>query len=463
MPKEATDPFDLSNPAPEVAPLEGSLQPKPRATVWLSKKVLLVLFGGAALGLLIFVASVGNYDAKKPAPSVEEEKSTAETKALPSGLPSDLKSDKKGAVAAPTENPPTEDKQTPPMPAGVPAMGDKSNTSVLGPGGKGGPLPPGAALPQQGTPQQNVAQSSNLTPEQQRLMVARQEREDRLRQARLGGLEARAYQDGGSGGTGASGVMTAASGNAKATGSGQMGLFSASQGAGVQVASDQDQKLKFLKDGGNAPAGYHPNTVLPPMSPYQLNAGSKIPSMLEMGVNSDLPGMVTARVRQNVYASVMDSCLLIPSTSLLVGSYDSRVAIGQARQLVVWNRVIFPNGYELNLAGMPSADAGGQAGLDADVDNHWLRLFGVALGMTAVTAGVQMSVTQSTTNSSSGVVSQPSNAQTISNALAQQFGQLGGQMMGKYLNVQPTLRNYFGERFNIIVPRSIVFPSCYRR
>lgn len=453
MSKEAPDPFDLNtNVPPAVAPLEGTLQPKPRPAVWLSKKVMLVILGAVVAGVLIFVAAVDNYDNKKaPAPAAEEKKdSEAGKSALIGGLPNDLKSEKKGAVVAPAEVPAAEEKQAPPMPAGIPAMGDKPGSgSVLQPGGKGA-LPAGAP----------TAQQANLTPEQQRLMVAKQEREDRLRQARLGGLEAKAYQDAGAGAAGA-GVGSAAAASA-VTGNAGPGLFAAGQGAGAQVAGDQDQKLKFLKDGGNAPAGYHPNTVLPPASPYQLNAGSKIPAILEMAVNSDLPGMVTARVRQGVYASVQDSCLLIPPTSLLLGSYDSRVAIGQARQLVVWNRLLFPNGYELNLAGMPSADAGGQAGLEADVDNHWLRLFGVALGMTAVTAGVQLSVTPSSTNSSNGVVTQSSNAQTISNALTQQFGQLGGQMMGKYLNVQPTLRNYFGERFNIIVPRSIVFPNCYQ-
>jgi type IV secretory pathway VirB10-like protein len=216
-----------------------------------------------------------------------------------------------------------------------------------------------------------------------------------------------------------------------------------------------------MSDGGTAMSGYHPHTVAHPVSRTQLNAGSFIPSVLEMAVNSDLPGMVTARVRENVYDSVTGKCLLLPSGMKLVGSYDSKVALGQARQLLVWNRATYPNGDELNLAGMGSADVSGQSGLEAEVNNHWLRLFGTALGMSLVTAGVQMSVPPQPA-AVNGNTAAPSFASNVSAALAQQYGQLGGQMMGKYLNVQPTLTNHPGERFNLVVPKNIIFPGCYK-
>ena len=142
----------------------------------------------------------------------------------------------------------------------------------------------------------------------------------------------------------------------------------------------------------------------------------------------------------------------------VIGKYDSKVAFGQSRMLVVWNGMVFPDGSELNLAGMEGYDTAGQAGMESEVDNHYLRLFGAAFGMSMVTAGVQLSVPQN--NVVPGTGQTPS--QTVATALAQQYGQLGAQLLGKYMAVQPTLRNYSGEKFIIMVPRTIVFNKVWR-
>lgn len=459
-PNNQADPFDLASGVPVSmvgAGIEGELRPKPRASAGLSRKVVFFLGGFGVLLLLVFMAAMEEVG-EKPASPKPDKKKEAEQKTTVAGVPQDLKSDKKGPVLPSVSPEPPEEAAKPPVTT-VPKLG---GTSVLG---KDGGQPGGAP--------------GNLSPEEQRAQMVRQKREDRLLQAKYNGLEVKPYGGGGasdgaapSGGS-KGGVDKQAAGKAATplslfggtgSGGGYGSMDSAGGGEGSAAAGDQDQKLKFIQAGGTAPAGYHGSTLMPPLSMAQLNAGAFVPAVLEMAINSDLPGLVKARVRENVYASVRDECLLIPSSATLVGSYDSKVAIGQARQLVVWNRIVYPNGHELNLAGMPTVDSSGQTGLEADVDNHWLRLFGVALGMSAVTATVQLSVQPSTTTTtnSSSVTSQQTNAQVVSTALAQQYGQLGGQLMGKYLNVQPTLRNYPGERFNVLVPKNIVFPDCYR-
>jgi type IV secretory pathway VirB10-like protein len=182
---------------------------------------------------------------------------------------------------------------------------------------------------------------------------------------------------------------------------------------------------------------------------------------LEGGMNSDLPGQITARSTDDVYDSVTGCRLLLPAMTQFIGRYDSKVAIGQGRQLFVWNSAIFRDGAELNLAGMQGYDQAGQSGLASDVDNHYLRLFGLAFGMSRVTAGVQLSVPQPT-QTANGAAPGMSSAQVVSTALAQQYGQLGAQILGKYMNVQPTLRNFPGERFTILVPHTIVFGKVWR-
>src|SRR3546814_1111887 len=111
-----------------------------------------------------------------------------------------------------------------------------------------------------------------------------------------------------------------------------------------------------------------------PRSPYQLMAGTVIPAALLTAVNSDLPGQVIATVTEQVYDSVTGRHLLIPQGSRLIGQYDSQVAFGQRRALLVWTRLIRPNGSSLVLDRLPATDAAGQMGLEDNVDWHWRRI-----------------------------------------------------------------------------------------
>lgn len=448
------DPFSLGAGIPP-APVEGELVPKPKVSIGMSRKVVVAIVALVTVFLVLFLASIDKMDQD----IITEGKERKISDDVAGQLPVDLRSSAVGAVNKPPEVPlpPEMPKPTDGKPGNaVPALGGLPPNS---------PTTPGAPPP--------------LSPEEQRAHKLQEDRANRLMLARLSGLEVKNYAENSAGkGAAASrpddplqsanaAITSLLSGmtGAKTPMPGPSAGSSGFPGGGMPgggAANDQDEKRRFIATAGGENGRYLEHTVMPPLSSTQLNAGAYVPAILEMAVNSDLPGQVTARVRENVYASVNENCLLLPSGSQLVGTYSSKVALGQARQLVVWNRVFFPNGHELNLAGMPSADLEGQAGLNADVDNHWLRLFGVTLGMSAVTAGVQLSVGVPAT-SADGVTAAPTAAQTVSTALSQQFGQLGAQLFGRYLNIQPTLRNYPGERFNVVVPKNIVFPRCYSR
>ena len=75
-----------------------------------------------------------------------------------------------------------------------------------------------------------------------------------------------------------------------------------------------------------------------------MQAGTVIPAALITGIRSDLPGQVTAQVTENVYDSPTGKYLLIPQGAKLIGLYDSQIAFGQDRVLLVWTRLIMPNG-----------------------------------------------------------------------------------------------------------------------
>ena len=237
-------------------------------------------------------------------------------------------------------------------------------------------------------------------------------------------------------------------------------LYSAALQSGIGQNADpngQSSKRQFFNQD-MADFGYLPNSVVPQMSPFELKRGSVIPATLITGINSDLPGRITAQVSQNVYDSATGRRLLIPQGAKLFGRYDSEVTFGQNRVLVVWTDIIFPNGSTLQIGGMAGTDDAGYGGFHDQVDNHYLRTFGSAILVALIGAGTDMLLpgdnSTSTTVDSAGDAARRSFAET--------FSQISEQTVSKNMNVQPTLAIRPGYRFNILVDQDIVFPSVYR-
>jgi type IV secretion system protein VirB10 len=111
-----------------------------------------------------------------------------------------------------------------------------------------------------------------------------------------------------------------------------------------------------------------------PPSRYALQAGHTIPAALATALNSDVAGPVIAQVTAPVYDSVSGAHLLIPAGSRLIGAYESGVRYGDRRILLVWTRLIFPNGWSIHLREMEASDGAGAAGLGAEVNNRLGRL-----------------------------------------------------------------------------------------
>jgi type IV secretory pathway VirB10-like protein len=203
--------------------------------------------------------------------------------------------------------------------------------------------------------------------------------------------------------------------------------------------------------------GYLPNKVVPQLSYFELKRGSVIPATLITGLNSDLPGRISAQVSQNVYDTATGYRLLIPQGAKLFGRYDSKVSFGQDRALVVWTDLIFPNGSTLQIGGMAGTDSEGYGGFEDKVDRHLWRTFGSAALVAVIGAGIDVSMPESSTLS---------NRDTASDAarrnFAESFGRVAEQTISKNLNVQPTIRIRPGYKFNVLVDQDIVFPSAYR-
>jgi type IV secretion system protein TrbI len=130
----------------------------------------------------------------------------------------------------------------------------------------------------------------------------------------------------------------------------------------------------------------NPHRLQPTQSPYTLSAGSIIAASMITGLNSDLPGFVTAQVTENAY----DSATGIPQGAKLIGQYDSVIAFGQNHALLIWNRIILPDGSSIRIDNAPATDAAGYTGLADKADVHsWRLLKGIALS-TLLGVGTQL-------------------------------------------------------------------------
>ncbi|MGL4447821.1 MAG: TrbI/VirB10 family protein [Aeromonas sp.] len=198
--------------------------------------------------------------------------------------------------------------------------------------------------------------------------------------------------------------------------------------------------------------------VQAPRSPFELRAGFVLPATLISGINSELPGQLMAQVSQPVYDTATGKYLLIPQGARLIGVYASDVAYGQSRVLIAWQRIVFPDGKAMDIGAMPGADGAGYAGFNDQVNNHYVRLFGSALLLSGVTAGVAISQD----DGASADTGRPTLSSALTEALGQQLGQVTAQLIAKNMNVAPTLAIRPGYRFNVMVTKDLTFSKPYQ-
>ena len=190
---------------------------------------------------------------------------------------------------------------------------------------------------------------------------------------------------------------------------------------------------------------------------HTLRAGSVIPAALVTGMNSDLPGPVVAQVTRNVYDSATQRDVLIPAGTRLVGEYDDQIAYGQDRALVAWTQMLFPDGTSVELPGLPGADLEGYAGLSDRVDRHYGRVFGSALLLAAVGAGVEMAAPNNR-----GIGFDVSPQEVASRQIAIELSRIATETVRQDLRVEPTVRVSPGYRFYVLLARDLPFASPYR-
>jgi type IV secretion system protein VirB10 len=384
------------------------LRQNPVPVTRLSRKVLIGLGAASSVAIVAAVAwAMGNHGASAAKPELY----ATDSKARPDGLAALPKDYSTASPGAPKLGPPL------PGDLGRPIL-NASQGGVSGPGS-------GVAT--------GAAQANQPDPAKQQLA---QEGES----ARTSHLFA---GDSNGGGTGSGPALMA---------SAALPVPGPTPGAPATGAPGmQDRKAAFLNGRSDHQTVSDERLQAPP-SPYVVQAGSVIPAALVTGIRSDLPGQVIAQVSQNVYDSPTGKVLLIPQGSKLIGTYDSQVAFGQRRALLAWTRLILPGGQSIILDRQPAADPQGYAGLEDGVNNHWGQLFSAALVSTLLGVGADVGVGQ---NSSDPV-------QAFRFGFASSINQAGQQVVGRSLQVQPTLTIRPGSPVRVMVTRDLVlqpFPT----
>lgn len=214
---------------------------------------------------------------------------------------------------------------------------------------------------------------------------------------------------------------------------------------GTQTANDPaSSREAFLNRTGDTDT-VSAERITPPPSPYILQAGTVIPAALITGLRSDLPGQISAQVTSNVYDSPSGRYLLIPQGARLLGEYDSRIAFGQSRLLLVWTRLILPDGRSIVLDRAPGTDGAGASGLQDRVNYHWGRVFLAAGLATILNLGLE-----------SGTDSEDDVARAIREAAQDTIGRTGDEIVRQQLAVPPTLTIRPGFPVRVMVTRDLI-------
>jgi len=248
----------------------------------------------------------------------------------------------------------------------------------------------------------------------------------------------------------------------------QQGMINTSSGSALDLPQQQmttsEQKKNFLMDANGAQKmtahGYSENIPIPKQFRWELKAGTMIPTILMNGVDSSVPGMVRAQVAENVWDTTDGSHVLIPKGTMVIGVYNTDTRFGDKRIMFVWNRLVFPNGTTLNIAGTAGTDQSGYNGVSGRLNEHWDKMFLSALISSLFIAGAEVVAG----GNDSRIVSRNEKKaprDVMMESLASNIIEMNSKIMDRALNIAPTIRIAAGKRMGLFVNQDIVFPSPY--
>lgn len=219
------------------------------------------------------------------------------------------------------------------------------------------------------------------------------------------------------------------------------------EGAGSLFGLDEDNAglgLSTVADNLNVFATKSPSVEANYLADlaYLAAQGKMIGAVLETAMSSDQPGMVRAITSEALY-SEDGSQLLVPKNTRLIGQYQGGFQQGKKRIFVVWDRLITPNGIDVQLES-PGTDSLGRAGYSGYVDRHFWEKFGASFLLSII-----------------GAASANTDSDSVSDEVRQQVGislnRSAEIALENSINLQPTFHKNQGEKIRVFIARDINF------
>ncbi len=182
---------------------------------------------------------------------------------------------------------------------------------------------------------------------------------------------------------------------------------------------------------------------------YILFEGTVLESVLINRLDGQFSGPIECLLTNDIYSHDRQH-LLIPAGSKVLGETKKVDAFGQTRLAVVFHRLIMPDGYSLSLDQFKGLNQTGDAGLRDQVNNHYLRIFGVSLAIGALGAVAQGGTSGPLTASGTDLMRQ---------GFAQSTAQSSAQILDKFLNVMPTVTIREGHRVKVYLSGDLALPD----
>lgn len=197
--------------------------------------------------------------------------------------------------------------------------------------------------------------------------------------------------------------------------------------------------------------------------------GKMIDVVLETAINTDLDGLTRAVVSRDVYAESGRS-ILIPKGSRLIGRYSNDSSESSDRVLIVWNRVIRPDGIDVQLES-PGTDRMGRSGISGFVDRRYFDILSNAFLLSAVSIAGSIAVdkideqqqqtTTTTTTPDGNTTTSSSGTATDAAVLASvnDFSDIAAEITQGLLNDDPIIIIQQGTKMKVFVNRDVHFPN----
>jgi type IV secretion system protein TrbI len=182
---------------------------------------------------------------------------------------------------------------------------------------------------------------------------------------------------------------------------------------------------------------------------YVLFEGNILESVLINRLDGQFSGPVECLLSTNVYSNDRQH-LLIPAGSKLLGETKRVDSLGQKRLAVAFHRLLMPDGFSVSLDQFKGLNQVGDTGLRDQVNNHYLRIFGVSLAIGVLGAVAEAGTGSALTASGTDLMRQ---------GLAGSMAQSSAQILDKFLNILPTVTIREGHRVKVYLSGDLALPD----